>query len=67
MADKVIVSGPSVGIAGLLTITFVVLKCLGHLTWSWWWVFSPLWISFGLGLLFIAIIGIIALIVALNN
>lgn len=32
----------------LLTLIFVILK-LGQFglvaTWSWWWVFSPLWIS----------------------
>ena len=29
----------------ILTITFVVLKLIGIISWSWWWVFSPLWIS----------------------
>lgn len=27
----------------LLTIIFVILKLCGVLTWSWWWVLSPLW------------------------
>lgn len=35
---------PGGGIS-LLTITFVVLKALGYLDWSWVWVFSPLWIT----------------------
>jgi hypothetical protein len=30
---------------GLLTIVFIVLKLLDKITWSWWWVLSPLWIS----------------------
>lgn len=30
------------GLAEALTIVFVVLKLLGHLSWSWWWVFSPI-------------------------
>lgn len=34
------------GIAGLLTIIFVVLKLVGVIAWSWLWVLSPLWISF---------------------
>jgi energy-coupling factor transporter transmembrane protein EcfT len=44
----------------ILTLIFVVAKITGHLTWSWLWVFSPLWlpfiviVSFGL----IAIVGI---------
>ena len=30
---------------GLLTIVFIVLKLCNIITWSWWWVLSPLWIS----------------------
>jgi hypothetical protein len=30
----------------VLTIVFAVLKCAGTLDWSWFWVFSPLWIAF---------------------
>jgi hypothetical protein len=26
-------------------ITFIALKLAGVVTWSWWWVLSPLWIS----------------------
>lgn len=28
----------------LLTIVFIVLKAFGVLSWSWLWVFSPLWL-----------------------
>lgn len=28
----------------LLTIIFVILRLCGVIAWSWWWVFSPLWI-----------------------
>jgi len=34
------------GFFGLLTIVFIVLKLLGHIDWSWWWVLSPLWLPF---------------------
>jgi len=34
-----------IGFVGLLTIAFVVLKLCGIISWSWWWVLSPLWIS----------------------
>lgn len=27
----------------ILTIIFVILKLCGVLSWSWWWVLSPLW------------------------
>lgn len=29
---------------GILTIVFIILKLTGVLAWSWWWVFSPIWI-----------------------
>ena len=33
-----------IGFVGLLTITFITLKLLGKITWSWVWVLSPIWI-----------------------
>ena len=56
------VSGGGVGIAGVLTIVFIVLKALGFITWSWWWVFSPLWICAAL-FAAIFIIGLLAMII----
>jgi len=41
-------SSSGIGFTGLLTIVFIVLKLCKVITWSWWWVLSPLWISFGL-------------------
>ena len=35
----------------ILTITFVIFKLIGIISWSWWWVFSPLWISVIIGLI----------------
>jgi Transmembrane Fragile-X-F protein len=29
----------------LALIAFIVLKLAGVITWSWWWVLSPLWIG----------------------
>ena len=29
----------------LLTVVFIVLKLCKVITWSWWWVLSPLWIG----------------------
>lgn len=34
-----------IGPIGLLTIVFVVLKLTETITWSWWWVLSPIWIT----------------------
>ena len=36
-------SSGGVGFFGLLTIAFIVLKLTGYITWSWWWVLSPIW------------------------
>jgi len=38
---------------------FIVLKLTGVITWSWWWVLSPLWLSGPVVLLMIA--GMLAL------
>jgi predicted RND superfamily exporter protein len=38
-------SSGGVGFTGLLTILFIALKLTHVITWSWWWVLSPLWIS----------------------
>lgn len=35
-----------IGFIGLLTLTFIILKLVGVINWSWWWVLSPSWISF---------------------
>ena len=39
-------SAGGIGFTGLLTIVFIVLKLIHVITWSWWWVLSPLWIVF---------------------
>ena len=44
---------------GLLGIAFVVLKLIGVIDWSWWWVTSPFWGGFAL-LVLIIIIALIA-------
>lgn len=34
-----------ISFVGLLQITFIVLKLIDKIDWSWWWVLSPMWIS----------------------
>ena len=58
--DKSASSG-GIGFTGLLTIAFIVLKLLGKITWSWWWVLSPLWISTAIALVIILVVVIVAL------
>jgi len=47
-------SSGGVGFTGLLAIVFIVLKLTGVITWSWWWVLSPIWIIGGI-ILFITL------------
>ena len=44
-------SAGGIGVTGLLGVAFIVLKLVGIINWSWLWVLSPFWISFGLALL----------------
>lgn len=58
-------SSGGIGFAGLLTIVFIILKLTGHITWSWLWVLSPIWISASIALVFL--IGFIILTMYLNK
>ena len=61
MSDSSSSSSGGIGFTGLLTVLFVGLKLTNVITWSWWWVLSPIWISF---LLLIIILSIAAIIIA---
>ena len=56
------VSAGGIGFGSLLTIVFIVLKLVGVINWSWWWVLSPIWISWGIGLVALLIVFIVILI-----
>ncbi|HEB37483.1 MAG TPA: hypothetical protein ENI14_02335 [Thermoplasmatales archaeon] len=43
-----------------LTILFIALKLTGYISWSWWWVLSPLWISILLAL----VVGTLAILIS---
>lgn len=51
-------SSGEIGISTVLFLIFLVLKLIGTISWSWWWVFAPLWIPFALifGFLILAIV-----------
>lgn len=58
MGDRSKISIQLGGFPTLLTIAFIVLKLCNVITWSWWWVLSPIWIPIAivaLGLLFLFI------------
>jgi membrane protein YdbS with pleckstrin-like domain len=48
-------SSGGIGFVGLLTILFIGLKLTDFISWSWWWVLSPLWISAILVIVFVVI------------
>jgi len=54
-----------------VTVVYVCLKAFGVISWSWIWIFSPIWIAiaFSLFLLFISIMafGIAGLITHLKE
>ena len=54
-------SGNGVGFSSLLTILFIALKLTGVITWSWWWVLSPLWITAGLLLAVVVCLATVAI------
>ena len=47
--------GGGIGFGGMLTILFVGLKLGNVITWSWWWVLSPLWIG---AILWLLVLGV---------
>lgn len=61
MSNNTSSSSSGIGFPGLLTVLFIGLKLTGYITWSWWWVLSPLWISALIALAFFAIVFIILL------
>lgn len=48
------------GLCDVLTIVFLVLKLVGAIDWSWWWVFSPTLISLGLYVVLLVVAAIIS-------
>lgn len=39
----------------LLFLLFMLLKIIGLINWSWWWVASPIWLPIVIGIFFIVI------------
>lgn len=51
-------NGGGIGFCGFLALIFITLKLMNYISWSWWWVLSPLWIP-------VAIILVLAFIIVL--
>lgn len=58
--SNVNVSG-GVGLDVILFIVFLVLKLTETISWSWWWVTSPLWIPIAFGMVCLIIAGLFGL------
>ena len=54
---KVTVTGP--GLPTLMFLVFLVLKLIGVINWSWWWVTSPLWIALSIVFVICVIAGLV--------
>ena len=52
-----------IGPLSLLGVAFVVLKLVGVINWSWWWVLAPFWIpavlALGLVVILLVVLGIV--------
>jgi len=44
------------GLGTVLFLIFLVLKLIGVIAWSWWWITAPLWIPILILLLVFAIV-----------
>ena len=44
-------SGCCIGLCDLIFIILLILKLIGVISISWWWVFSPLIIGFAIGVI----------------
>jgi hypothetical protein len=51
MAAESSSSSGGIGFFGLLAIVFITLKLTGCISWSWFWVLSPLLVPIGIVLL----------------
>ena len=56
MSDTEIKYSGGIGLPGVLFCIFLVLKLVGTINWSWWWVTCPLWIPVALGISIVAIV-----------
>lgn len=55
-------SSSGIGFLGLLALVFITLKLCNVITWSWWWVLSPLWGPFAFWIVFVMLSVLIAIV-----
>ena len=55
MKDKFTFSDEVRTVSEAVLAVFIALKLTDVITWSWFWVLSPFWISFLIGLIYVII------------
>ena len=55
MSQNSLSNSGGIGLCGLLTVAFIVLKLCNVIAWSWVWVLAPLWIPAAIALVIIVI------------
>jgi hypothetical protein len=63
MSEKRIIISSGITFPMLLFLVFLVLKLTNVITWSWWWITAPLWITPAFVLLICLLIAIIFLLI----
>ena len=58
-------SSGGISFTGALTVLFIGLKLTHVISWSWWWVLSPIWISFLIAVAFLILLLIAAIVAGL--
>ena len=53
-------SGGGIGLCGVIFIVLLILKLIGVISISWWWVFSPLIIGFAIGIISLIVLILIS-------
>jgi len=64
MSEKIQING-GVGLPSLVFIVFLILKLVGTIDWSWWWITAPLWIPIVIVIIIVIIVLIVAIFVAM--
>lgn len=56
MSDNKEVTVKTIGFPALLLLSFIILKLCNVITWSWWWVLSPVWLPIAISVVVFGII-----------
>lgn len=46
---------------GLIFIVFLVLKLCSVISWSWWWITSPLWIFWAIFIMVVFAVAVVTI------